>query len=98
MDANSNADDRKQLTPRHLLYSLVGWALQAAFGLLAFASGLVAPPGGVLLIVMIWLVTAVVSIAGWRRTPWVPLGMGLLAGVLIVGIIVFGGAVLGWNA
>ena len=87
-----------ELTPRHLLYSLVGWGLQAMFGVLAFASGLVAPPGGVAVIVAVWVVTAIYSIAGWRRSSWIPLRMGLLSGVLIVAIIAFGGAVLGWNA
>lgn len=88
----------KEITPRHLLYSLVGWGLQATFGVLAFASGLVAPPAGVALIVAVWLATAAFSIARWKRTPLIPLGMGLLAGVLIVAIIAFGGAFLGWNA
>lgn len=87
-----------QITPRHLLYSLVGWGLQAVFGVFAFASGLVAPPGGVAVIVAVWVLTAGYSIARWRRTPLIPLGMGLLAGVLIVGIIAFGGAFLDWNA
>ena len=89
---------KPELTPRHLLYSLVGWGLQAVFGVLAFASGLVAPPAGVAVLVAVWLLTAAYSIARWRRTPMVPLGMGLLAGVLIVGIIAFGGAFLDWNA
>ena len=89
---------RSELTPRHLLYSLVGWGLQAVFGVLAFASGLVAPPAGVAVIVLVWILTAAYSIARWRRTPMIPLGMGLLAGALIVGIIAFGGAFLDWNA
>lgn len=87
-----------QISPRHLLYSLVGWGLQAVFGVLAFASGLVAPPAGVAVIVGVWILTAGYSIARWKRTPMIPLGMGLLAGVLIVGIIAFGGAFLDWNA
>lgn len=89
---------RSELTPRHLLYSLVGWGLQAVFGVLAFASGLVAPAGGVAVIVLVWIVTAAYSVARWRRTALIPLGMGLLSGVLIVGIIAFGGAFLDWNA
>ena len=94
--AERNED--RELTPRHLLYSLVGWGLQAAFGILAVASGLVAPPYGVMIIMAVWLATAVYSVLRWRRTPLIPLGMGLLAGVLIVSIIAFGGAVLDWNA
>jgi len=86
------------ISARHLLYSLVGWGLQAAFGLLAFASGLVAPPAGVAVIITVWILTAAYSIARWKRTPMIPLGMGLLAGVLIVAIIAFGGAFLDWNA
>lgn len=94
----NEAADRAEISPRHLLYSLVGWGLQAVFGVLAFASGLVAPPAGVVVIIAIWLATAVYSVARWKRTPLIPLGMGLLAGVLIVGIISFGGAFLDWNA
>jgi len=98
METTPEAPSRPELTPRHVLYSLVGWGLQAVFGVLAFASGLVAPPAGVAVIVAVWVITAVYSIVGWRRTPWIPLGMGLLSGALIVGIIAFGGAALGWNA
>ena len=98
METAPEPSTSRELTPRHVLYTLVGWGLQAVFGVLAFASGLVAPPGGVAVIVAVWAITAVYSIAGWRRTPWIPLGMGLLSGVLIVAIIAFGGAVLGWNA
>ena len=94
----TQSNDNQELTPRHLLYSLVGWGLQAAFGILAMASGLVAPPYGVAVIIAVWLATAIYSIMGWRRSPLIPLGMGLLAGVLIVAIIAFGGAVLDWNA
>ncbi len=90
--------DSAQISARHLLYSLVGWGLQAVFGVLAFASGLVAPPAGVAVIVAVWILTAAYSVVRWKRTPMVPLGMGLLAGVLIVGIIAFGGAFLDWNA
>lgn len=86
------------ISARHLLYSLVGWALQSVFGLLAFASGLVAPPVGVAVIVTVWIVTAVVSVARWRRSPLIPLGMGVLVGILIIGILAFGDAVLGWTA
>lgn len=96
--AMSTSQDPTEISPRHLLYSLVGWGLQAVFGVLAFSSGLVAPPAGVAVIVAVWVVTAIVSIARWRRTPLVPLGMGLLSGVLIVAIISFGGAFLDWNA
>ena len=91
-------EEAGQISPRHLLYSLVGWGLQAVFGVLAFSSGLVAPPAGVAVIVAVWILTAAYSIARWKRSAMVPLGMGLLAGVLIVGIIAFGGAFLDWNA
>ncbi|NND03559.1 MAG: hypothetical protein HKN91_12310 [Acidimicrobiia bacterium] len=92
------APAKSEISPRHLLYSLVGWGLQAMFGVLAFASGLVAPPAGVAVIVLVWILTAAYSVVRWKRTPLIPLGMGLLAGVLVVGIIAFGGAFLDWNA
>ena len=98
MKVAPSTDRSTEISPRHLLYSLVGWGLQAVFGVLAFASGLVAPPWGVAVIIGVWVITAIYSIWGWRRSPWIPLGMGLLAGGLIVAIIAFGGAVLGWNA
>ncbi|MCP3974106.1 MAG: hypothetical protein GY720_06395 [bacterium] len=98
MNPSADTDTRNEISPRHLLYSLVGWGLQAVFGFLALASGLVAPPAGVAVIVGVWAATAVYSIMNWRRTPWIPLGMGLLSGVSFVAIVAFGGAVLGWNA
>lgn len=98
MEAVPEPEPESGISPRHLLYSLVGWGLHAAFGVIAFASGLVAPPAGVAVIISVWAITAVYSVVNWRRTPWIPLGMGLLAGVMIVGIIAVGGAVLGWNA
>ena len=98
MEAAGADSEQGDISPRHLLYSLVGWGLQAVFGVLAFASGLVAPPGGVAVIIVVWAATAIYSLVGWRRTPWIPLGMGLLSGALVVAIIAFGGAVLGWNA
>lgn len=87
-----------ELSSRHVLYTLVGWGLQAVFGVLAFASGLIAPLAGVAVIVAVWVITAAYSVWRWRRTPWIPLGMGVLAGLAIISIIAFGGAVLGWNA
>ncbi len=98
MNSPADTDTPNEISPRHLLYSLVGWGLQAVFGFLALASGLVAPPAGVAVIVGVWAATAVYSIMNWRRTPWIPLGMGLLSGVSFVAIVAFGGAVLGWNA
>ena len=98
MDTTPDTGSRKEISPRHLLYSLVGWGLQAVFGFLALASGLVAPPAGVAVIVGVWAATAIYSVMNWRRTPWIPLGMGLLSGVSFVAIVAFGGAVLGWNA
>ncbi len=98
MNTPTVTDAPGEISPRHLLYTLVGWGLQAVFGFLALASGLVAPTAGVAVIVAVWAVTAIYSVMNWRRTPWIPLGMGLLSGVSFVAIVAFGGAVLGWNA
>jgi hypothetical protein len=98
METTTGARANRKITPRHLLYTLVGWGLQAAFGLLSLASGLVAPPAGVAVIITMWAATAIYSVMKWRQSPWIPLGMGVLAGVLWVTIVAFGGAFLGWNA
>jgi len=98
MEIKSDQETRPEMTPRHLLYTLVGWGLQLVFGFLAFASGLVAPPAGVAVIIATWAATAIYSVMKWRQTPWIPLAMGVLAGALWVAIVSFGDAFLGWTA
>jgi len=98
METTPDPPARPEVTPRHLLYTLVGWGLQAVFGFLSFASGLVAPPAGVAVIIAAWAATAIYSVMRWRQTPWIPLAMGLLAGTLWVAIVSLGGAFLDWNA
>ena len=59
MDTLPDQNSHPAMTPRHLLYTLVGWGLQLVFGFLAFASGLVAPPAGVAVIIATWAATAI---------------------------------------
>jgi len=89
---------RQRLSATHVLLSLFGWGIQALFGLVAFASGLIAPPVGVAIIIFLWCATAVVSLTLWRRAPWVALACGLGAAALILATITIGDLVFGWTA
>jgi len=89
---------RYEISPRHLLYTLVGWALQAVFGVLALASGLVAPPPAAALIIGIWVASAAYSMMRWRRSMWIPLGMSLIAVTAFLVIVGLGGIFFGWSA
>lgn len=89
--------DRDELSPRHLLYALVGAALQLVMGVFVLASGLVAPPWAVALLVAVWLLGVVSSLRSWRDKMFSPLLWGVVVGVVWVGVVSVGGAVLGWN-
>jgi hypothetical protein len=65
---------------------------------LVAASGLVAPPWGVVVLGLVWLATAAVSVRTWRRRMFMPLLMATAVAVAWVALVSFGGAVLGWNA
>lgn len=87
-----------ELTPRHALYALVGAALLLVMGVLVIASGLVAPPWAVGVLVALWLVGLVDSLRRWRTGMYVPLLWGVGIGLAWVALISLGGAVLGWTA
>ncbi|MCD4527473.1 hypothetical protein [Nocardioides sp. cx-173] len=71
--------------------------MAASFFLYA-ASGMLAPPWGVAVLLLVWLVLLLVCFAWWtphpQRLPWV----GLLSVVLWFAALNAGGAFLGWTA
>lgn len=89
---------KQRLSATHILLSLIGWGVQALFGLVAFTSGLIAPPVGVAIIILFWCATAVISLTQWRRAPWVALACGLGAAALILTTVTIGDLVFGWTA
>lgn len=77
------------LTAAVLLHLVVGW--------FHLTSGLVAPPWAVVLLNVEWLALAV-AIWRFRHRPPVALSVPFVsAGILLI-VLWFGGAVLGWSA
>jgi len=89
---------KQRLSGTHVLLALIGWGLQMLFGVVAFASGLVAPPIGVAIIISLWAATALISLLYWRRASWVALACGLSAAMLILATVIVGDLVYGWTA
>lgn len=87
-----------ELTPVHVLFVLIGAALHLVVGFFVAASGLVAPPWGVAILVVVWVIGAVVALRRWRSSMFVPLIVACATAVFWIGLVAFGGAVLGWNA
>ncbi len=79
----------------------VGWlavALHCAVGFLYLLSGLVAPGYGVLLLWALWGALLVVVLRLRTRRPvWAP-AVPVAAAVLWQAVLLFGRAVLGWQA
>jgi hypothetical protein len=73
-----------------MVYGLVGVALYATVGLLIVASKSVISSGWLITLSTMWLATAGLAAATWRRTVWVP----LLASIVLstVWMIVFFGS------
>jgi hypothetical protein len=64
----------------------------------ALASGLVAPPWAVVLLVLLWCVLFVAAIRWFRRHPGRVLLLPVLGAVVWFGALTFGEQVLGWTA
>jgi hypothetical protein len=62
------------------------------------ASGLVAPPWAVGVLLALWALMLVLSIRWFRRRPFVVLAMPLVAAAVWLAVIGAGGAWLGWTA
>ena len=77
----------------------VGIGLQIAVGVFPYgASGLVAPPAGLLLLFLVW---AVMLLVAWRwrpANPWAVLLIPLLSVGLWFAIISLGEAIFDWTA
>lgn len=87
-----------ELTPRKLLYALVGLALHVVAGFFMLASGLVAPPWAVAAMILVWAVLLAFGLRMWRAKPWVTIGFPVLAFIVWIVTIAAGGALLGWTA
>ncbi len=79
----------------------VGWlgiAAHLAIGFFYLASGLVAPPYGVVLLMALWVALLVVGLRLLARRPlWTPVVPGA-AVALWAAVVSFGEFVLGWRA
>ena len=87
-----------ELTPRHVLYALVGAALLLVMGVFVLASGLIVPPWGTAVLVAVWLGAVVMALRTWRRKMFAPVMWGVLVGVFWIAFVTFGDLVLGWTA
>jgi hypothetical protein len=90
--------DADELTPTHLLFTLIGVASHLVVGVLVAASGLVAPFWGVMVLMVVWLAAAVVTVMKWRERMFIPLLMAIGTAVFWIAFVSFGDAVLGWTA
>ena len=95
---NDPAGQSTELTPRKVLYALVGLGLHLVAGFFMLVSGLVAPPWAVVGMLFAWAVLLGVGLRLWRIKPWVTIGFPVLAFVIWIASIAAGGAFLGWNA
>lgn len=93
----TDVDTEAELSPRHLLYALVGAALLVVMGVFVFASGLIVPPWGTVVLVAAWLVAVVMALRSWRRRMFAPVMWGVLVGLFWVAFVSVGGAVFGWS-
>jgi hypothetical protein len=78
--------------------SFIGIAGMACTGFLNFASGLVAPPWGVVVLCTVWLMMLVLSIKWFMTHPLRVLVMPVISLAIWFGLITFGDIVLGWTA
>ncbi len=82
----------------HRVLAITGAALQAVAGLYVAVSGLLAPPWGVAMLVIVWLATTTWAMRNWRRRRLATLiAFGAMA-VFWVAFLNFGDLVLGWTA
>ena len=80
---------------------VAGWAgivLHGAAALPYAVSGLVAPPWGVAVLWVLWLLLLGVALRLRVRTPWWTLVVGPGAVVVLIVVVMLGDAVLGWTA
>jgi hypothetical protein len=91
-------DGPPELTPRRVLYGLVGLALHLVAGFFMLVSGLVAPPWAVVMMLFVWSVLLGVGLRIWRFKSWVTIGFPVIAFAVWIATIALGGALLGWTA
>ncbi len=91
-------DVDEELSPRHVLYVLVGAALLAVMGVFVVASGLIVPAWGTAVLVLVWFVAVVMSIRSWRTRMFGPVMWGVIVAMFWVAFVAFGESVFGWSA
>ena len=84
--------------PRALAAALLVAALHLAVGYVYAASGLVAPPAGVLALLAVWAAFGVLAVLVHRHHGPLALLVPPLALVALFVLLGLGGAVFGWSA
>jgi hypothetical protein len=79
-------------------WPFVGMAGMAATFFPYAASGLVAPPYGVVVLMVIWAALLVVACRWWSRHPRLVPVVPVVAIAVLFAAVWFGGAVLDWSA
>ena len=89
--------ETSQLSSRHLLYLIVAAGMFAVTALFIGATWLL-EPNVVPALAAFWLLALAMSVRGWRRGPWGPLGWSLLVAVVWVSIVAVGVTVWDWRS
>lgn len=78
--------------------AILGIVAHGATLVFYLASGLVAPPAGVLFLLAGWVALAVAAFLNRRRRPWLVLLTPVASIGFWVAVLIFGDWVLGWTA
>ncbi len=92
------SENAGELSPRHLLYALVGAALLAVMGVFVFASGLIVPLWGTVVLVGAWIAAVVMAARTWRSKMFAPVMWGVAVALFWVVFVSAGEAIFGWTA
>ena len=87
-----------ELTPRRVLYALVGLALHLTAGFVMLVSGLVAPPWAVVMMLFVWAFLLGLGLRMWRYKSWVTIVFPVIAFAVWIATLVLGEALFGWQA
>ncbi len=82
----------------HRVLTITGATLQAVAGIFVAVSGLLAPPWGVAVLVIVWLATTTWAMSSWRRRRFATLIAFAAMALFWVVFLNFGDLVLGWTA
>ena len=86
------------LSPAAIIFAVVGGGIHLVMGFFVAASGLLAPPWGVAVLVTVWLALTVWGLRKWRNGPSITMGLPLLMVAFWFVFLTFGDLALGWTA